>query len=361
VICVSNRSNTDYYGRDHSEVLVELPFRGMIDALVRARIPCLPVHADHLEREAPRLSVLILPNLAVMSESQCLAVRHFVARGGNLLATGQTSLYNAWGEPRTDLALAELFGVHVAADRRNSIEADWKWASQTAHSYLRLTPELQAGVYGPKTGTESALAGKRHPVLQGFEETDILPFGGWLGGIQPETGAEVLATFIPAFPIYPPETSWMRQPRTSIPALFLRTTQQGSRIAYLPADLDRRYGRDHLPDHGTLLANLIRWLCRGGLPLTVQGPGLIDCHLYRQPQRLILHLVNLTSAGVTRGPVEELIPVGPLHIQIRLPEDVRLSRMKCLVSPNRPSFILEKGEAVFQLPSLLDHEAVVLE
>jgi hypothetical protein len=358
---VWSQQHTDYYGRDHPELLVELPFRGMVNALVRARIPYLPVHADQIEREGPRLAVLILPNLAVMSESQCRAVRQFVQRGRNLLATGQTSLYNAWGELRADFALADLFGAHLASGRRNSIEADRKRASETVHSYLRLTPELKAGVYGPNTGTGPAFAGKRHPVLQGFEETDILPFGGWLGGIQPATGAEVLATFIPAFPIYPPETSRMRQPRTSIPALILRTTPQGSRIVYLPADLDRRYGRDHLPDHGHLLANLIRWLCRGRLPLSVQGPGLLDCHLYRQSQRLILHLVNLTSPGTTRGPVEELIPVGPLHIQVRLPEDVRLSRMQFLVSSHRPSFTLEKGAAVFQLPSLLDHEVVVLD
>jgi hypothetical protein len=27
----------------------------------------------------------------------------------------------------------------------------------------------------------------------------------------------------------------------------------------MPADLDRRFGRDNLPDHGDLLANLVRW------------------------------------------------------------------------------------------------------
>src|SRR5262249_28110503 len=158
----------------HPELLVELPFRGMVDALVRARIPYLPVHADHIQREGPRLSVLILSNLAAMSESQCLAAKQFVERGGNLIATGRTSLYNPWGEPRANFALAELFGAHVASDHRNSIEADRKRASETAHSYLRLTPELSAGVYGPKTGTEPALAGRRHPVLKGFDETDIV-------------------------------------------------------------------------------------------------------------------------------------------------------------------------------------------
>lgn len=358
---VWSQQNTDYYGRDHPDELVELPFRGAADALVRARVPYLPIHADHVGREGPRLSVLILPNVAAMAESQCLAVRQFVERGGHLIATGQTSLYDQWGQPRADFALADLFGAHVASDRRNSVEADRKQAAEAAHSYLRLTPALGAEVYGPRAGTEPAITAKRHPVLKGFDDTEILPFGGRLGVVRAAAGAEVLATFIPPFPVYPPETSWMREPRTTVPGLVVRTAGHGSRIAYLPADLDRRYGRDHLPDHGRLLVNLIRWVSGDTVPLTVEGPGLIDCHLYRQRDRLILHLVNLTGAGMGRGPVDELIPVGPLRVRVRLPERVRVSGMRLLVSQRQLSFTLEKGEAVSELPSLLDHEVVVLE
>src|SRR5438876_990471 len=94
--------------------------------------------------------------------------------------------------------------------------------------------------------------------------------------------------------------------------LMLNDRAGHGRVAFLPADLDRRFARDNLPDHGDLLANLIRWAARDHIPLSVEGAGLVDCHLYRQPGRLILHLVNLTSAGAWRQPVHELIPVGPL-------------------------------------------------
>jgi hypothetical protein len=358
---VWSQSNADYYGRDHIEELVELPLRGIAHALFRARIPYIPVHADHIDRDAPRLSVLVLPNLAAMSDEQCRAVRHFVDRGGNLIATGQTSLYSEWGQPRADFALSDLLAAHVAPGRRVSIDEDFERASDTSHSYLRLAPELRAGIYGPETGDEPEIGGKRHPALAGFDETDVLPFGGRLGGIRAAAGTDVLATFIPPFPIYPPETSWMRQTRTDEPGLIVRTAGNNSRIAFLPADLDRRYARDNLPDQGNLLANLVRWAAGDTLPLLVEGAGFLDCHLYRQTGRLILHLVNLTSTGTWRAPVEEFIPVGPLRVHLPIPEGLQPSRIKLLVSSHTTELSMQGKALSFELPSVLDHEVVVLE
>jgi hypothetical protein len=357
---VWSQQNTDYYGRDNPEELVELPIRGMANALVRARIPYLPVHADDIWRESDRLSVLVLPNLAAMSESQCAAVQRFVERGGSLVATGQTSLYGRWGEARTDFSLANLFGAHVVPGRGNSFHADRKHASETLHTYLRLTPELSAGVYGPKIANAPQAAGKRHPIFNGFDETEILPFGGSLGSVRAATGATVIATFVPPFPIAPPEKSWMRVPRTDIPGLILPVAGR-SRIAYMPADLDRRYARDNLPDHGNLLANLVRWAAGDSIPLTVHGPGLVDCHLYRQRNRLVLHLVNLTNTGTWRAPVDELIPVGPLRVAIRAIDGQRVSKVKCLVSGRESLLTQEKDRVVTRLESLLDHEVLVFE
>ena len=64
---------------------------------------------------------------------------------------------------------------------------------------------------------EPPVKGARHPVLKGFDETDIMSFGGLLEPVRTDPGAEVLMTFIPQFPIYPPETAWMREPITDIP------------------------------------------------------------------------------------------------------------------------------------------------
>ena len=81
----------------------------MTQALIRARIPYLPVHADHIERDAAQFSVLVLPNLGAMSDAQVASVRRFVAGGGGLVATGDSQPVQRMGRSATGLRV----GRHV--------------------------------------------------------------------------------------------------------------------------------------------------------------------------------------------------------------------------------------------------------
>jgi hypothetical protein len=351
---VWSQRNTDYYGRDSAADLVDAPYTGFAEALRRARIPYAPVNADHIERDGSQFAVLALPNVGALSDEQAAAIRRFAERGGGLIATGVSSLYDEWGNTRADFALASLFGAHATAPNTGR-----RARSQTAHTYLRLAPEFRARVWGPKAGDEPAPVGERHAVLRGFEETDILAYGGTPEEVRLEAGVTAPLTFIPAFPILPPEAAWMRTPKTDIPGLVLNTVGQ-ARIAYLPADIDRRYMRDSLPDHADLLANIVRWAANGRIPLVVKGAGLVDCHLYRQPGRMILHLVNLISAGTWRSPIDELIPIGPLEVQLKLPEDVKGRAVEQLVSVARIPASVKQGWLTFEVKRVLDHEVVVV-
>jgi hypothetical protein len=346
---VWSQTNGDFYGRDDVDTLTELPRRGWMNALVRARIPYLPVHADHLARDASRFAVLVLPDLAAMSDTQVDAVRRFVAGGGAVIATGETSRRDAFGDPRPDYALADLFGVHATGE-----SVVRRQAARTEHTYLRLLPGSRAPGYGPGTPPSSGTA-PRHPALAGFDETEIVAFGGTLAALRVDPDARVLMTWIPPSPTFPPEEAWMRQPSTDVPALLVK-----GRVAFLPADLDRRYGRDNLPDHGDLLANLVRWAAGDAMPLHVDGAGFVDCHLYRQPGRVVLHVVNLTSAGTWRAPVDELIRVGPLAVRVKLPDDVRTTQARLLVAGRTVAATRRDGWASLEIPSVLDHEVIVI-
>ncbi len=353
---VYSQRNFEWYGRDDGNLLALAPYNGVTEALLRARIPYLPVHADHIDRDAAKFSVLVLPNLAAMTNSQVEAVRRFVSKGGSLIATDETSLYDEYGDAKQDFALADVFGANYTGKRYGPHNP-----ATLQHTYLRLTPDVGQDVDGPRHGDEPAKSAVRHPALRGFEETNILTFGGVLPEVKPAPGTTVLLTLVPEFPIMPPENSWLRHPRSGIPGLLVRE-QNGARIAFLPADIDRRYEQGNIPDHGDLLANLVRWAAKDDVSLEVKGPGLIDCHLYRQQNRLILHLVNLTSAGTWRAPVDELIPVGPLTVRLKLPEGVAGNKLTLTASKENATHVRrEGGWAQFEVRSILDHEVAVLE
>jgi len=357
-----SQRNTDFFGRDDAADRVDAPYTGFMHALVRARIPYVPIHAEDLAGAVGKISLLVLPNVGGLSDRECDTVRAFVRGGGSLFATGATSRYDEWGDPRADYGLADIFGAHAAAPApRLSTGQSGRRSTAELHTYLRLTPELRASVNGPKAGDERPMSGAgRHAVLKGFDWTDILPYGGTLQDLKVDPGAVVPLTFVPPFPTYPPETSWMRLPSTTIPGLVL-SEKGGSRVAFMPADIDSWYTRLHLPDHGDLLANVVRWAAGASIPLAIEGPGMIDCHLYRQGARLILHLVNLTNAATWRAPMEEIIPVGPFHVVQTPPKGVRSSPTARLAVSGTTTAVRRGGSTVeLSVPWMRDHEVVVL-
>jgi hypothetical protein len=153
----------------------------------------------------------------------------------------------------------------------------------------------------------------------------------------------------------------MRTSHTNIPALVLREPAGAGRVAYLAADLDRRFALDNFPDHGDVLANLTRWAAKDSIPLQVQGSGLLGCELYQQGARLILHVLNFTSAATWRAPIHELIPVGPIQVGVRIPQGQALKSAKTQVAGAPLAATVAAGWISFELKSVLDHELVVIE
>ena len=110
-VLVSNPT-TDWYLPDHSEG-GEAPkdLDGMAQALAELHIPFNVVIDEDLEDDLD-YRVLVLPNVACMSNAQAEAIARFVERGGGLVATNLTSLHDEKYRIRSDYALAKVFGTH---------------------------------------------------------------------------------------------------------------------------------------------------------------------------------------------------------------------------------------------------------
>lgn len=310
---------------------------GWYQALIEARIPFEMVHdrlldAAHL---AP-YRTLILPNITALSDAQCEQLRQFVARGGGLVATSETSLEDEWGTRRKDFGLGDLFG------------ASWsgKMEGPMRNAYLHLEHEA----FGS------------HPILSGLEDAPRIIHGVWrvLVDANPNGSASPL-TLIPSYPDLPMEKVYPRQPRTSVAQVFLRDLPGGGRVVYFPWDVDRTYWEVLALDHGRLMKNAVSWATNEELPVTVSGAGILDVTLWRQKASITVHLVNLSNPMMMKGPVRELLPIGEQRVRVRLQEGLAARSVSLLVAGTTPEFSQGAGWLDVRVPSVTAHEVVAID
>ncbi len=334
VAMVYSQQTAWFYGGPRASQKVEDPTRGMYHALVEARIPFEMVHDRLLDPEhIGQFKLLILPNIAALSDAQCEQLRQFVKGGGSLLATFETSLYNEWGARRLDFGLADLFGVFF----RGRVEGPMQ------NSYLRLEH------------------GTRHPILNGLEDAPRIINGVFrldVGAREPFPNPPV--TLIPSYPDLPMEKVFPRVPKTDIPEVYLREVGPG-RVAYFPWDIDRTFWEVMCVDHWRLLRNTVEWALNEEHPVTVRGPGVLDVTIWRQKASMTVHLVNLTNPMMMKGPFRELIPVTAQKVRVRLPEGKRAGKVQLLAAGMAPQVEESRGAITLMVPSVLDHEVIAID
>ena len=326
-----------FYGQDRFRDKIEDPTLGWYHALIEARIPFEMVH-DRLLGPAQirQFKTLILPNTAALSDEQCGQLRQFVSRGGGLVATYETSLYDEWGDLRRDFGLGDLFGVAYQGHGEGPMH----------NSYL----QLQHG------------APMAHALLSGLEDAPRIVNGVWRLEIESRRSSTALAplTLVPSYPDLPMEKVYPRTSSIGPAQVFMRECDAG-RVVYFPFDIDRTFWEVLSPDHGRLMANAVRWATNEPEPVRVSGRGVLDITIWRQPQSITVHLVNLTNPMMMKGPFRELIPVGEQKVEVRLPPGLRARGVK-LLAANRTVHAVRSGPYLrAMVPSVLDHEIVAID
>ena len=305
--------------------------QGLYYALLEGRFLFDFVHEKDLTRETlGRYRALLIPNAAHLSDEACKGIHAFVAGGGSLLATFETSRYDAWGDRRDDLALGDLLGASVAGEV----------IGPAGNSYMRME--------------------RPHPLTEGFAGTTLLPGPEHRLPVRAREAASPLLTVVPAYPAFPPEMVYPRTPRTDEPAVLLR--EQGrSRVVYFPGDVERTFWRSGNPDLGRLLAQAIRWL-RGPepAPVTVDGEGVVEAFAWETEPGYALHLLNYTNPNMTRGFVRRFYAIGPQAVRFDVAPGRTITRVEAL-RVRRALPFRQQGTAVrFEVPGVVDYEVVAL-
>jgi len=71
--------------------------------------------------------------------------------------------------------------------------------------------------------------------------------------------------------------------------------------------------------------------------------------------------VNLTNSMMMKGPLRELIPVGPQKVKIRLPEGKKPRKVQLLVAATTAAADERGGALYLTVPSVLDHEVIAID
>lgn len=338
VAMVYSQRTAAFYGGDQARAKVENPSLGFYQAMVEARIPFEMVHDELLDPEhlAP-FRTLVLPNIAALSEKQCEQIRQFVNKGGNLVATWETSLYDEWGVRRKDFGLASLFGTSFAGRTEGPMQ----------NTYLTLEKD-------PVTGSF-------HPLLGGLEDATRIINGVNRVIVKPAmAGSYSPLVVVPSYPNLPMEEVFPRPDKAKEAAVFINTFAQG-RVVYFPWDVARTFWEVLNVDHGNLLQNAVRWATNESDRISVQGPGVIDLSVWTQKNSMTVHLVNLTNPMMMKGPVREIIPIPSQQVRVRIPEERRIAKVQLLVA-KRPVPYRQRSDAIeLEVPSVGLHEVIAID
>lgn len=301
---------------------------GLYYALLQGRFLFDFVHEEDLDASnLKKYKTLILPNIALLSDKQCAQIKSFVQSGGSVMASFETSMYNERNERRSDFGLADVFGIHATGTPVTSV----------ASGYM-------------------ARIERKHPILDGFNNTDWIPGAQYLMPISP-VPAPVL-TVVPPTVVYPPELAYPTQPHTDIPAVVLRENGS-SRTIYFAGDVERTSYQSGNTDISILLQNAIRWVSKIDTP-HIQGDGIIESFAWETEAGFALHVLNYTNPNMFRGSLQKFYPIGEQSVAMTLPPGKRVSRVELLRAGKDVPFKYADGKIEFVIPGISDYEIAAL-
>ena len=334
VAMVYSQQTATWYGGPQARAKVEDHTLGMYHALVEGRMPFEMLHDRMLDTAAGRFKLLLLPNIAALSDRQCEQLRAFVENGGSVVATYETSLFDENGNRRPDFGLAGLFGVSWRKTLPGPIP----------NSYLVVEEQ-----------------GRSHAIMKGFADAQLLIHGTYQVDVEAKAsfGAPLL-TAIPQYPSLPMEKNYWPIKHTNVPGIYFRQAGKG-RVVYFPWDIDRIYWEVMVDDHGRLLRNAIDWALNEERPATVTGPGVLDVTVWKQKDSMTVHMVNLTNPMMMRPSFREMIPVGPQQVRLQLPPGKRAAKVQFLVGTAAPQVRESGGSILVTVPSVTSHEVIAVD
>ena len=241
--------------------------------------------------------VLVLPNVACLSDRAAEVIRRYVQSGGGLVATYETSLYDEQFQKRSDFALADVMGAsyrksHVVTQRVENLYVTLAGPHPIVDDPLIIAK--QSTSWTNPQGTPNA-PGKLALIASAAE-------------VQVQGSAQSIATYHTNIPASTDQH----------PAIVVSQFGQG-RVVYLPAGFDK--AMFFYPDSyiRQVLTNSCRWAAGDTAPpVEVEGPLLLATTFRRQPKekRTIVHLLN-DHSSYGRHSIYQKLAALPAELEMK--------------------------------------------
>lgn len=302
---------------------------GFYEILVRSHIPFDLIDEPALTREKmSKYDLLILPNATCLSRDDVENIRSFVRRGGNLIATFETSHFTEYGEKLNDFLLNDVFGVKSEDELLGPLNLDYATFSSGKgrhHVFRGLTKRwFPAPKYGVKvnliTGVRLMEFCERQRGLSGAQRPPTLP---------------------------------------SEPDPLIVTNKYGEGTCfYFAGNVGEEYWNYRHPQYRHLLENCINLHSEKVIELK-NGPSSVEVVVRKQEDhaRWIIHLINFT--GEMTRPIEQITPLHQLEVRLYGLRDVK--RVKALRLNRELRYSLSATALEFVLPLLNEYEAILIE
>jgi len=232
--------------------------KGFAAALLRNHILFDVITEEELSK-LDDYSVLILPNARYLTSQAKQAVAAFVRRGGGLVASYESGLFDENGALTADETLAEVLGIRYT-------DQDQPW--QGFDIYIRFENELVLPV--------THLAGR------------LIPNGGTQKGVE-LAGAHLDASMLGGSTVH-----YGPLGNQSGPAAVTTYEYGKGRTVYFAFPVGNTYKEFRIPAHGDLIAAAIRWAGQTPPPVELEDAAMsLELTAFSQPNgRQIVHLIN---------------------------------------------------------------------
>lgn len=257
-----------------------------------------------------KYKVLYLPDICYLTDNQLENVTNFVASGGGLVMTYQTSLYSADGEKLKDFALGRIAGIR-------SVQTD---AGKTGKEfYLKFRPG--------KTGIKPESGDETLKLADLFENIATLPGSSLVAGIVDSNGAEIA------------------------PGIVSSCFGKG-RIIYIPAAIGAMYMKTGNKAISDLIAGIIRDVSPSLLPYTIDShyDSLLSNMAIKGNTR-VLHLINRAGS---------IPPLKEVVVNFRIPAGKKISKIESF-SPVSLSHVQDGRILRIMVPVIEKYQAVIVE